>query len=137
MVLYGPAIKDVCVAWRKALRKVWNVPPQTHNKTIALLTDSVHVDISLKACFCKFTKKTICLTQETEPELLTHTHHVFTSGKKRKEILHEKKLYLCEKKLDKICQIVLNRGYVNMNCELYYINNVFGYNEMMSLKELF
>ncbi len=38
------------------------------------------------------------LTQETEPELLTHTHHVLTSGKKRKEILHEKKLYLCEKK---------------------------------------
>ncbi len=44
----------------KALRKVWNVPPQTYNKTIALLSDSVPLDISLKAHFCKFAKKTIC-----------------------------------------------------------------------------
>ncbi len=37
-----------CVAWHKALIKVWNVPPQTHNKTIALLSDSVSLNISLK-----------------------------------------------------------------------------------------
>ncbi len=58
--LYGPAVKELCVAWRKALRKVWNVPPQTHNKTIALLSDSMPLDISLKACFCKFAKEPIC-----------------------------------------------------------------------------
>ncbi len=60
MVLYGSAVIDVCVAWRKALRKVWNVPPQTHNKTLALLSDSMSLDISLKARFWKFAKKTIC-----------------------------------------------------------------------------
>ncbi len=32
--LYGPAIRDLCRP--KSLRKVWNVPPQTHNKTISL-----------------------------------------------------------------------------------------------------
>ncbi len=35
-LLYGSAVKDVCVAWCKSLRKVWNVPPQTLNKTIVL-----------------------------------------------------------------------------------------------------
>ncbi len=57
--LYGSAVKDLCVAWCKALRKVWNVPPQIHNKTIALLSDSVPLN-SLKAHFCKCAKKTIC-----------------------------------------------------------------------------
>ncbi len=41
-------VRDLCVIWCKALRKVWNVPPQTHNKTIALLLDSVPLD-SLKS----------------------------------------------------------------------------------------
>ncbi len=58
--LYGLAVNDLCVALHKALRNVWNVPPQTHNKNIALLSDSVPLDISLKARFCKFAKKTIC-----------------------------------------------------------------------------
>ncbi len=59
-LLYGSAVKDLCVAWRKALRKVWNVLPQTHNKTLPLLSDSMLLDISLKARFRKFAKKTIC-----------------------------------------------------------------------------
>jgi len=53
------SVSDLCVAWHKALRKVWNVPPQTHNRTIALLSDSVPLDISLKARFCKFARKTL------------------------------------------------------------------------------
>ncbi len=32
----------------------------THSKNITLLFDSVPLDISLKACFFKFAKKTIC-----------------------------------------------------------------------------
>ncbi len=31
--LYGSAVNDLCVASHKALRKLWNVPPQTHNKS--------------------------------------------------------------------------------------------------------
>ncbi len=54
------AVRDLCFAWHKALRKVWNVPPHTYNKSIALLSDSVPLDISLEAHFCMFAKKTIC-----------------------------------------------------------------------------
>ncbi len=42
----------------KIKKKVWNVPP--HNKTIAFLSDSMPLDIGLKARYCKFAKKNIC-----------------------------------------------------------------------------
>ncbi len=43
--LYGSAVRELCVAWLNTLRKVWNVPPQTLNKTITLLSESVPLDI--------------------------------------------------------------------------------------------
>ncbi len=58
--LYRWAVKELCVAWHNSLREVWNIQTQNQNKTRALLSDSMPLDISLKACFCKYAKKTIC-----------------------------------------------------------------------------
>ncbi|KAG1714420.1 DNA-directed RNA polymerase III subunit RPC1 [Nymphon striatum] len=46
--------KKICVPWRKALRMIWNVSPMTHCKVMALLSDSIPLDLSLKKRFCAF-----------------------------------------------------------------------------------
>ena len=43
----------LCIAWRKALRKLWQVPSMTHGNVLALL-DSKQLDICLMQRFCKF-----------------------------------------------------------------------------------
>ena len=62
--LNSSAADKICIAWRRALRKLWNVPPQTHNKTIALLSDTVPLDIQLKGRFDKYIKK--CLVHKNK-----------------------------------------------------------------------
>lgn len=44
----------ICVAWRKALRKLWRVSPRTHCEIIALLSDSKPLEKSLMQRFCRF-----------------------------------------------------------------------------------
>jgi hypothetical protein len=51
--------QNICVAWRKALRIIWNVPSQTHNRIIALLSGSAPLFTQLKARFLKFISKAI------------------------------------------------------------------------------
>ncbi len=42
---------DVYVAWRRALRKLWNVLFRTHNKILAILSNNVPLEMSLEQCF--------------------------------------------------------------------------------------
>ncbi len=49
----NPCLLNICVAWRKALRLVWNVPNIKHNRVIILLTDSALRLAQLKAIFIK------------------------------------------------------------------------------------
>ena len=44
----------IAVAWRKALRRLWRIPPQTHCTLVALLCESSPIEISLKERFRKF-----------------------------------------------------------------------------------
>ncbi len=49
--------EKISVAWRKALRVLWNVPWETHYRIIALLSESAPLSIQLKVhflkCMCK------------------------------------------------------------------------------------
>ena len=36
MILYDSSIRDVGAAWRKAVRRILNIPPDTHNYLIPL-----------------------------------------------------------------------------------------------------
>ncbi len=50
---------DVCVAWRRALRKLWNVPYRTHNKILAILSNNLPLEMSLDKCFIKFSNNVL------------------------------------------------------------------------------
>ncbi len=49
--------ESICVAWRNALKIVWNAPKQTHCRLIALLSDSATLAIQLNARFVTFMNK--------------------------------------------------------------------------------
>ncbi len=41
-LLSSDLINDVCVAWHKALRKIWRLSPMTHCNVVALISDFIH-----------------------------------------------------------------------------------------------
>ncbi len=51
--------EPMCVAWRKALKIIWNVPRQTHCRLIALLSDSAPLAVQLKVRCVKFMCKAL------------------------------------------------------------------------------
>ena len=50
-------VSRLCVAGRKASRKIWRLSPRTHCDILPLLSDCVPLDISLKQRFMKFIQK--------------------------------------------------------------------------------
>ena len=55
--LYSAGFDALCVAWRKALRCIWNVPCNTHCDIIAALSNNVPLDVNIKSRFLKFAAK--------------------------------------------------------------------------------
>ncbi len=58
-------LKIISVAWRKALRVLWNVPRETHCRIIALLFESAPLSIQLKARFLKVMCKALVHNNST------------------------------------------------------------------------
>ena len=44
----------ICIPWRKALRKIWNVSYMTHCKIVAMLSECIPLELGLQMRFCKF-----------------------------------------------------------------------------------
>ena len=61
--LYNKGSQDIFIAWRKALRVVWNIPYMSHRKTVALLSDCMPLEYSLKKRFVRFYKS--CLNSNS------------------------------------------------------------------------
>ncbi len=53
------AYENICVAWRKALRFICDVPNITHNRVTTLLSGSAPLSTDLKARFKKSVYKAI------------------------------------------------------------------------------
>jgi hypothetical protein len=41
--LTNPAIEDICIAWRKSLRRIWNLPYRTHSYLLALISNCLPI----------------------------------------------------------------------------------------------
>ncbi len=50
---------DICVAWRRPLRKLWNVPYRTHNKILAIFSNNLPLEMSLDKHFIKFSNNVL------------------------------------------------------------------------------
>ena len=47
-------MKKICVNWRNALRRIWNIPSNTHCDIVPLIASQSPIDIQLKCRFLKF-----------------------------------------------------------------------------------
>ncbi len=52
--LHDNECSEICIAWRKALKVIWNLPYATHKRILSLLCGSTLFHVQLKARFVKF-----------------------------------------------------------------------------------
>ena len=52
-------MRKICVRWRMAIRRLWNLPFNTHCDLLPLLTSQSPIDIQLKCRFVKFYKSLV------------------------------------------------------------------------------
>ena len=52
--MYSKGSQNICTAWRKALRVVWNIPYMSHKNIVYSLSDCLPIDYALKKRFFKF-----------------------------------------------------------------------------------
>ena len=50
----GASLRQGCVAWRKALKRVWRLSPRTHCNTIYLLAECEPMEIIIQRIFINF-----------------------------------------------------------------------------------
>lgn len=60
--LSSTSVENLCIAWRKALRVLWNVSYRTHCNIIEWLSDCLPLQAQLKCRFVKFIKN--CLSSD-------------------------------------------------------------------------
>ena len=49
-------LESIATAWRRGLKCIWGVPRQTHREVVALLSESVPIELSLYKRLCKFVR---------------------------------------------------------------------------------
>ena len=54
--LNSKGVKELCIAWRKALRVVWRVSNMTHRHVVAMLSECMPLEMNLNRRFVKFLK---------------------------------------------------------------------------------
>ena len=54
--LYNNSFNDVCTKWRKAVRRIWNLPYNTHCGLLPLVSEQCPIEISLNCRFVKILK---------------------------------------------------------------------------------
>ena len=59
--LDSKGVESLCVAWRKALRRIWRVHPMTHKDTISALSDTMPLKLQLSKRFLTFYEKCLKL----------------------------------------------------------------------------
>ena len=52
-------LNKICRKWRNALRRIWNLPADTHCDLLPLITSQVPIDIQIKCRYFKFYKALI------------------------------------------------------------------------------
>ena len=52
--LYNDSFSNVCTKWRKAIRRMWDLPCNTHCGLLPLVSELFPIDISLCCRFIKF-----------------------------------------------------------------------------------
>ena len=71
-------IDDLSIAWRKGLRKIWNIPPQTHRDLIPLLNGCLPLLDEICQRFIRFCTH-ICLFHESNLIRFVASHGILHS----------------------------------------------------------
>ena len=85
------SLNKIGVKWRNALRRIWNLPPNTHCDLLPLISSQTPIDIQLKCRFLKFYKT--CVQSDNDlvsflAKKMTYTYRS-TMSKNLREIMYD------------------------------------------------
>ena len=63
--LYNKDFEDICIKWRNAIRRIWNLPYNTHCRLLPLIAEHKPVEVALAARFAKFAKSILLSNNDT------------------------------------------------------------------------
>ena len=88
--LQAPALNDLCVAWRIALRRVWRLPRNSHSRLLPLIANCM----PLLDCICRRFLKFVysCINSESSLVRFVARHGIFSS---RMSSAIGRNIYIC------------------------------------------
>ena len=99
--------RKICVSWRMALRRVWNLPYNTHCDILPLLSKQIPIDIQLKCRFIKFYKSLLA----SENNLVRYLAECKLTSKNST---------MCRN----VNQILYDLNIDNLNLQMYSVNHM-------------
>lgn len=131
-------VNKISIRWRVALRKIWNLPYNTHCDLLPLISSQTPIEIQLKCRFLKFYRSLL----ESENSLMRYLSRLntfasnSTMGNNLNQILYELDVDVFELEilsLNKIKKLLYDNWLNNIN-GLYLINSKYIY-DLCKLKE--
>ena len=134
-------IKKISIRWRMALRRIWNLPNNTHCDLLPLISSQVPIEIQLKCRFLKFYRSML----ESENSLIRYMSRLMTfscnsiMGNNLNRILYDLDvdIYELEKlSLNKIKKLYYDKWFSSVNV-LYFIHSKYIYDLCMMKEKVF
>ena len=131
----------ISIRWRMALRRIWNLPYNTHCDILPLLSSQVPIDIQLKCRFLKFYRSLL----ESDNKLIRYmcTHMTFSSnsvmGNNLNQILYDLDVDILELNtfsLNKIKKMYYSGWVSNVNY-LYLVHSKYIYDLCLMKEKVF
>ena len=132
--------KKISIRWRMALKRIWNLPVNTHCDIIPLLASQLPIEIQLKFRFLKFYRSLL----KSENNLISYLSKFKTFSSSSimsnnlNQILYDLNVDLCELEmlsLNKVKKLYHDNWLNNVN-DLYLIHSKFIY-DLCMMKEKF
>ena len=134
-------IKKISIRWRMALKRIWNLPVNTHCDIVPLVSSQLPIEIQLKCRFFKFYKSLL----QSDNELIRYLSQIrtfssnSTMGKNLNQILYELNLDIFELEMlspNKLKNMYYDKWITSVN-NLYLIHSKFIYDLCMMKERVF
>ena len=134
-------IKKISIRWRMALKRIWNLPVNTHCDIVPLVSSQLPIEIQLKCRFLKFYKSLL----QSDNELIRYLSQIrtfssnSTMSKNLNQILYELNLDIFELEMlspNKLKNMYYDKWITGVN-NLYLIHSKFIYDLCMMKERVF
>ena len=86
LITVNTCIVDICISWRKVIRRIWSLPYKTHSHLLPLLCNCLAINDQLCDRFLNFVRR--CLSEHSSKLVRTITFHGLMFSRSHSPIGH-------------------------------------------------